>query len=200
MRRFTHSIMACLIGAVSQTTLAGNEEGFYVGASYGESSFDLPFDQNGESEASSYKIFSGYNFNLIPILDLAIEGSYVDFGEFSDEFDVNTTIDNETVVMDGYLTTSTTGWDVFGIAGVSLGPVSLFGKLGMVSWKSEGKMRIPYLDNTVTNYSESGSDPACGLGVKVQFSSLSVRAEYEALNTEQFSKFDMLSIGVSYSF
>ena len=190
MRRFTHSIMACLIGAVSQTTLAGNEEGFYVGASYGASHF------HSDEDSGAYKVFGGYNFDLLPTLDLAVEAAYVDFGETSGEIPIRTIVDDESIFIDGHQTTSTTGWNVFGVADFTLGPVSLFGKLGMTSSNSETELSIAGRDN-VRN-TETGL--AYGAGIKTQLSIFSIRAEYEAFDAEQFGEFDMLSIGVSYSF
>ena len=42
-------------------------------------------DDDYSAYAAAYKIFTGYNFGKIPLLDLAIEGSYVLTDELSDE-------------------------------------------------------------------------------------------------------------------
>lgn len=36
------------------------------------------------ANAAAYKVFAGYNFGAIPLLDLAVEGSYVFTDELSD--------------------------------------------------------------------------------------------------------------------
>ena len=199
MKKSTRLIVACLFFSASQTVFAGNENGFYLGASYGESSFDLKYGR--EDEDSAYKVFGGYNFNLLPLFDLAVEASYVDFGTISHKFDVHrTTIDDEEIVVDGYGFISTTGWNIFGVAGFNFGPVSLFGKLGMASWISREEGEIPDLDYSLSSSTEAGNDPAYGVGAKIQLSSFSLRAEYESFDAGSFGDFNMMSLGMAYTF
>ena len=199
MKKSTRLIVACLFFSASQTVFAGNENGFYLGASYGESSFDLKYGREGED--SAYKVFGGYNFSILPLFNLAVEASYVDFGTIDEEFDVqHTSIDDEQFVVDGYGFISTTGWNIFGVAGFNFGPVSLFGKLGMASWISRDETKIPDLNSYTSTSTEAGNDPAYGVGAKIQLSSFSLRAEYESFDAGSFGDFNMMSLGLAYTF
>jgi hypothetical protein len=72
---------------------------------------------NFDDDDIGFKIFGGYNFGFIPLLDLAVEGSYVDFGQASSSGIINQEVD-------------VSGWDVFGLAALNLGPIGVFGKVG----------------------------------------------------------------------
>jgi len=75
----------------------------------------------------------------------------------------------------------------FGMAGLDWGLFGAFAKVGLVSW-----------DNDIT--SGSGSDSAYGLGFRLTFSSVEVRAEYERFDIEGVDNVDMLSVGVLWRF
>ncbi len=163
---------------------AGSESGLYLGGSLGWASLDFSFDSDGvnvdfDDDDTGFKIFAGYNLGLVPFVDLAIEGSYVDFGEAS-----HATIGNADV--------GVTGWDAFGLAGFKLGPIGLFGKVGMIAWDSSSNAVQTALD-------DSGSDPAYGIGARFQIGSIAVRAEYELfdIDTVDISYF---SVGGSWTF
>jgi len=72
---------------------------------------------NFDDDDIGFKIFGGYNFGFIPLLDLAVEGSYVDFGQASSSGIINQEVD-------------VSGWDVFGLAALNLGSIGVFGKVG----------------------------------------------------------------------
>jgi len=75
----------------------------------------------------------------------------------------------------------------FGMAGLDYGLFGMFAKVGLVSW-----------DNVIT--SNSGSDTAYGLGFRLTFSSVEVRAEYERFDIEIADSVDMLSLGILWRF
>ena len=172
----------------SFASIAGSESGLYIGGSTGQATIE--FDgQTPTSESfnfsendTAYKIFGGYNFGVIPLIDLAIEGSYVDFGNPSMTLSSGTTI--------GY---ELSGWDAFGLAALTFGPFSVFGKAGVIAWDSD--FNIGSLSG-----SDSGSDAAYGLGAKLQFGSLAARAEIEYFDIGNLSDVYMGSIGLSYTF
>jgi hypothetical protein len=172
----------------SSASIAGSESGFYLGGSAGQAT--IKFDSQtptGESfsfseDDSAYKIFGGYNFGIIPLIDLAVEGSYVDFGGPSTTLSSGTTIKYEL-----------TGWDAFGLAALTLGPFSVFGKAGVIAWDSDFSV------GTLSG-SDSGSDAAYGLGAKLQFGSLAARAEIEYFDVGDLNDVYMGSIGLSYTF
>jgi len=75
----------------------------------------------------------------------------------------------------------------FGMVGIDYGLFGFFAKAGVVSW-----------DNDIS--SESGSDSAYGLGFRLTFSSVEVRAEYERFDIADIVTLDMLSLGVLWRF
>jgi len=91
------------------TAFAGADSGFYLGAGLGDSTIKA----NGFDESDTgYKIFGGYNIGFIPLVDFAVEASYVDFGTPED----------------------VTGLNAYGLAGLSFGPFGVFAKLGSMRW------------------------------------------------------------------
>ena len=142
-----------LVLTVPAVSFAGSESGFFLGIGAGDATVKSgDFDESD----SAYKVFGGYNFGVVPLVDLAIEASYVHFG-------------NPVV---GSASAEVTGLNAYGLAGLSFGPFGIFAKAGAIRWGADTS------DGTVTN-SESGTDPAYGIGARLAFGSLSVRAEYE---------------------
>jgi len=181
MKKLTISGLALVLLLVSGTAWAGGQSGLYLGGSVGSASFDVS-DGNVQykDDTNAYKIFGGYNFGIIPLINLAIEGSYVDFG---------TAVGN---VSGNRAETSVTGWDLFGLVGVNIGPVSLFGKVGAIRWDGESSFNSQSGD-------DSGTDPAYGLGLQLQISSFAIRAEYELFTLDKVD-IGFVSAGVSYTF
>lgn len=170
-------VMLCASSVVS----AGSESGFYLGASAGnaDSSVDsgnISFDDSD----TGYKVFLGYNFGVVPFLNLAVEGSYVDFGTAKGTVAGNS-VDIEV-----------SGLDAFGLVGFNLGPVALFAKAGVINWDGEATGLSGTAD-------DSGTDPAYGIGAQFQLGALAVRAEYEVFDLEEV-EIGFASIGVSYTF
>lgn len=163
-----------MVGALSVPMLAnaGSESGLYIGASYGQGSFDnVVVDDTG----NGYKLMVGYNFGLVPLIDLAVEADYRDFGDFEGN---------------GAQASFTT-FDVFAVGALTVGPLAPFVKLGYTNADGD----FEFEDGSV---SDSTSDPAYGLGLKFSLSSLSVRAEYEYFDLDE--DLDMLSVGFTYTF
>ncbi len=170
-------LFVCLAGfflGMPTVAVAGAESGFYLGLGAGDST--VKSGDYSESD-SGYKVFGGYNFGVIPLVDLAVEGSYVHFGNPTD----NTT------------SVEVTGLNAFGLAGLSFGPFGIFAKAGLINWGMETT------EGLVTN-SESGTDPAYGVGARLAFGSFSVRAEYELYDLDNDVDVDMVSISGIYTF
>ncbi len=172
----------------STSAYAGAESGFYVGGSIGNANISAKGETPGNidfdfSESDSgYKIFAGYNFGIIPLIDIAVEGSYVDFGK-----PTGTASDGSSIKYE------MTAWDGFGLVGLTFGPFALFGKVGVVAWDSESAI------GAITG-SDSGTDPAYGIGVKFQIASFAIRAEYERFDLNNFDDVYMASVGAAYTF
>jgi outer membrane immunogenic protein len=160
------------------------DSGFYIGGSIGRAlveseDFDAEFDFDGDDFAA--KVFAGYNIDAF-VIDLAVEGGYVDFGNPSD------------TVLGSELELDVTGWDLFALAGVELGPVGVFAKAGMISWDADASV------DGVKLGSDSGTDPAYGVGVRFSLWSAEIRAEYEYFDVDATDDLSMVSVGVAWTF
>jgi outer membrane immunogenic protein len=157
---------------------AGAESGVYLGAGLGDTNVKGPLDENNiEFDSIGSKIILGYNFGLVPLIDLAVEGAYVNLGEESS----------------GSVSFKQTSWNGFGLAGLSFGPIGLFGKVGMAAWETES--RFGALSST-----DSGTDPVYGIGARLQLGPLSARIEYEYYDQSNFDDVSMSSVSLIYTF
>lgn len=184
-RRFTTIIvlLPAMYMMSATTVLAGSESGFFLGGGVGNATVNDTVSNLDYSESDSgYKLYLGYNFGIIPLLDLGIEGSYVDFGKPTG------TLSNGDIIQ-----YKTTAWDAFGVAGLTLGPFGLFGKMGLVAWNSDTV-------NDAVRGNQSGTDPVYGIGVKFQILSISIRAEYEYFDLKTIDNISMASLGLDYTF
>lgn len=177
------AVLAALLLPVAAS--AGTESGFYIGAGVGQASVgdidvenvDVSFD----GDDTGFKIFAGYNFGFIPLVDLAIEGGYVDLGNPDD------TVAGNRVEVDA------TGLDLFGLVGVNLGPVGVFAKIGMVNWDAD-------INTDFGSGSDDGTDAAYGIGARLKFDALEIRAEYELFDVSAADDVDMLSASLAWTF
>ncbi|WP_439133998.1 outer membrane beta-barrel protein [Pseudomaricurvus sp.] len=189
MKRLFTLLSAAALACSAGTAFAGKDSGFYIGGSVGQAdveySDDVPELGNVEFEIddddTAYKGFVGYNFGLVPFLDLAVEGSYIDFGSQNGEIN---NIKGANVDI--------TGWSAAGLVGFNLGPVGVFGKAGLIAWDDD-------IDALSFDESDSGTDPMYGVGAKFQLGSFAIRAEYELFDLEN-GDIDYFSVGAAYTF
>ena len=185
---------AALAGAVLFTLGAINadaaESGFFMGGSIGTAAVEanvndgivLPdpapiFDEND----FGWKFLAGYDFALSDTFSLGIEGGYVDLGSPSaDVVTVPVSLDP-------------TGLNLYGTAGVDIGPVGLFAKYGFVDWEVDGN--IGGID-----FKDDGNDPAYGLGVRFNLGSVEIRGEYEIFDISDVEDVTLLSAGIVVRF
>ena len=173
------AVLAVLAGSLVGPA-AYADSGFYIGGSLGDASVEID-DFGFDEDDSASKIFGGFIFDM-PDVDFAIEVAYVDLGSpsgtvFGDLYDLDVT-----------------AISAFGVAGLDYGLFGFFAKAGLVSWDTD--IAIAGLSAG----SESGSDPAYGLGFRLTFSSVEVRAEYEVFDIADVDTVDMLSLGVLWRF
>ncbi len=168
----------------------GNTEGFYLGAGVGDFSSaldeinslddvdDVGIDFSDGDKAK--KIFAGCRFNRF----VSVQADFVDFGEAS-----------------GFVSTSAQGTsDVQGIAPsivgtLPLGPVELFGRVGMMFYE---------VDLNLTGgriIDESGEDLlwAGGLGIDIG-ERFNIRLEYEEIDIAELDEADALWLNVAWKF
>ena len=169
-------VFVCLAGfflGMPTVAVAGADSGFYIGAGVGDASVK---DTNFDESDSAYKLFGGYNFGVVPLVDLAVEASYVDFGKPS----------NSTSTVD------VSGLNAFGLAGLSFGPFGIFAKAGILSWNSDATIGG-------ASGSDSGTDTGYGIGARFAIGSFAVRAEYELYDIDN-ADLDMVSVSGVFTF
>jgi hypothetical protein len=168
-------LFICIAGALfamPNAVIAGADSGFYIGAGAGDASVK---DNDFDASDSAYKIFGGYNIGFIPLVDFAVEASYVDFGKPATSAG----------------SVEVTGFNAYGLAGLSFGPFGVFAKAGALSWDSDATF-------AGTTVGDSGTDPAYGVGARFSIGSFAVRAEYEFYDLE--ADLDMLSVSGVFTF
>ena len=168
----------------------GNTEGFYLGAGVGDFSSavdeinslddvdDVGIDFSDGDNAK--KIFAGWRFNRF----VAVQADFVDFGEAS-----------------GFVSPSVSGTsDVEGIAPsvvgtLPLGPVELFGRVGMMFYEVD-------LNLTGGRFiDESGEDLVWGAGVGIDIGErLNLRLEYEEIDIAELDEADALWLNLAWKF
>jgi opacity protein-like surface antigen len=186
--------IALLAGAAIFTLSSINadaaESGFFMGGSVGTAAVEanvndgivLPdpapiFDEND----FGWKFLAGYDFALSEAFSLGIEGGYVDLGSPSAD------------VLTVPISLDPTGFNLYGTAGVDIGPVGLFGKYGFVDWEVDGNIGgIEFRDD--------GNDPAYGVGVRFNLGSIEIRGEYEIFDISDAEDVTLLSAGIVVRF
>ena len=201
MKRLSSIILATAAIGTASTAFAGSDSGLYLGGSFGQADVDLTQDvpdlgceHNFDDEDTAYKLYAGYNLGLIPTINLAVEGGYIDFGQRQGNYTAE--YEDASVSTDSEI--DLTGWTVSGLAGFDLGPVGVFGKVGVIDWDSEVK-ELSDVGDINTDPDQSGTDPAYGVGAKVQIGSIAVRAEYEQFENDD-DDINLYSIGATVTF
>lgn len=180
MKYFKSIVSASIVAAltVPLSAYAGAESGIYLGAGFGDTNIKGPLNSsNLEYDSTGYKLLLGYNFGVIPLVDLAVEGAYVDMGD-------------ETV---GGVRFEQNSLNALGLAGLSFGPFGVYGKAGFASWDAKSSA-------TGFSTSESGVDPVYGMGIRLQLLSLTGRLEIEYYDQDQFDDVSMATFSLLYTF
>lgn len=176
MRKSLLITSALLLGAAAPAFAADN--GLYLGASIGRSNVDIDDipglgSEDFSADDTAFKLIVG----IRPLDWLAVEASYVNFGEPED------------TVLGQKIKTEGDGISAFAVGFLPAGPVDLFAKVGLVTW-----------DTKVATFNDDGTDFAWGVGAQLRLLSLSVRAEYEKFDLSGVDDLSLISIGVTYTF
>jgi len=168
-------------------------QGFYVGATVGQSDADsgnampdLITSGSFDGSGTGVKLFGGVQFNQ----HFAMEMAFVDLGEatYSGTF-VGTS------VMNGRLESSGFNFAFVGTAPLNAG-FSIFGKAGFFSWESEARDvtgGLPFASRV------TGTDLSYGFGASFHVTrNFSLRAEWEQF--EAVDDISLLSLGVAFRF
>jgi outer membrane immunogenic protein len=174
MNRFAAAASATILatGLAVPGLASATDNGLYIGAGIGQATVDADIEDGSlgnfsfDGDDVGYKLFAGFNFAILELVTLGVEAGYVSLGDIDDSNG------SDTFAVD------TSAFDAFGIAGVQLGPVQAFGKLGLVAWDADVS------SSGFGDFSEDGTDLAYGIGAGLQFGSLGIRAEYEVFNID----------------
>ncbi|WP_370980090.1 outer membrane beta-barrel protein [Agaribacterium sp. ZY112] len=122
MKKISSILVASGLALAAANASAGKDTGLYAGASLASSSYEVA-KEGGDIKDSdtSYKLFGGYNFGIIPLIDVAAEVSYIDFGSVK-------------VVNDDL---NSTGLVASGLAAFNMGPLGIFGKYGVAKFDGD---------------------------------------------------------------
>ena len=180
MRHLTVFISAMFLSAALPLS-AAHAGGVYLGGGIGQASIEdapgNPFGATFDESDTAYKVFGGYRFDLLPIVSLSAEVGYRDLGN------PNTTGREYQV----------SGFDYAALAGIGLGPVEVFARLGGMNYD---------LEKTAGGVTREfdGTAPVYGVGVRFSLLGLGVRAEYEKIDIDELDNADMISVSAFYEF
>jgi hypothetical protein len=179
----SRSILAAALLLAPALALA--DGGIYLGAGVGRANLrDENVPGGGavfDAKSTAYKGFLGYRFGGLPLVDLAAEAAYTDFGAPTEDTGARS------------LQYKLKGASVAGLAILPLGPIDLYGKGGMLSWN---------LDRMVNGATQTnkGTSPFYGAGLGFKLFGLGVRAEYEYYKVKNIDSVQMLSVSALYQF
>lgn len=171
-----HFLAAAAVASLLLAPAAQADSGFYIGASVGDTSVDV--DDFDESD-TSWKAYGGYIID-VPVVDFAVELAYLDFGSPSGE------------ILQIPAGLDATGIGAFGLVGIDFGIFGFFAKAGFVNWDAD-------LNLGGLRDSDDGTDPGYGVGARLTFGSIEVRAEYELFEFED-ADVDMATLGLVWRF
>ncbi len=183
------SKITCLAAMALASTIASvavlADGGVYLGGGVGQTKIEdsagnpggVPFSET----ATGLKLFAGYKLDALPIVKFAAEVGYRDTGKAT-VTQAGTDIDYRAY-----------GLDYGVLAGLGLGPVDLFGRVGGMNYKLEKNI------GAVSNKYD-GTAPVYGVGVWFTLFGLGLRAEYEKIDIKELDKAEMISVSAFYQF
>ena len=181
MNRKLIALAAALLSGLS-ISQAHAASGLYLGAGLGQATVrDDTGSGNFDANDAAYKAFAGYRFNMLPIIDLAAEVGYNDFGKPSQS------IGGQNVQFKLH------GFDAAGLLIFPLGPLDFYGKVGVLSWSLDAS-------GFGSSSSKTGTDPFYGVGVGFQIWKLGIRGEYERYKIKDLDNVQMLSVSALFQF
>lgn len=150
------------------------DTGFYVGGSIGQSNerFDAnTFNVHGDE--TGYQVAAGFR----PLSVFAGELDYVSFGR----------------AYGGINYADTDGVGVFALGFLPIPVVDLYGRLGVVSWRTDA-------NSPALSFHRTGSDVAYGIGAGMNWGNLGARVEYSRFDVSNASTLDLATVGLTWTF
>jgi hypothetical protein len=164
-----------LAGFILSGTAIAADNGFYLGASIGQSNVDVSSGvAHANGDDTGFKAIAGFR----PLDYFAVEVNYVDFGEVSD----------------GQYKAESDALSAYAVGFLPVGPIDLFAKAGLVNSDTS-------LKGTVNEaFKSDGTDFTYGVGFQFRLLSLSARIEYEIYDIQDVKDLNLLSLGLTYTF
>lgn len=208
--KFRLRALVVLLMTVAGPAALAQETGWYTGLSVGRAQADMDrgslvtglgsagFSTAGidmDDDDSGWKLLGGYSFNS----RLALEGSYVDLGQF----DFNASI-LPTAVQTGDASLRALAVDLVGTLPVT-DNLSVFGRVGVNNMRIKQRFGTSMPAGGFINGSDRGTDGKFGAGLQYQINeAFSLRAELERYriddNRVTGNRVDLASVGFVYRF
>ncbi len=173
MKKYMVCVVLLIVTAASASAA---DRGFYLGAGFGLSSFDVAdFNEEYatlrfEDDSFALKAFAGYQI----LKYLAVEVAYTNPGKIT-MHEVATWLEHQEMSVE------ISAWDLSVVGTLPLGAkANLFAKVGAASWDADVKVRLD--DVLAEDHSRDGTDVIIGLGADLFFGKLGVRVEADWLN------------------
>jgi hypothetical protein len=169
-----------LVAVFTASSALAADSGFYVGGGAGQATFKDEAPAIGDIDESdmAWKGFVGYRLGgYIPILDLAAELTYRDFGKPNgSNFEYEAT-----------------GYDASGLGIVTLGPIDLFARVGVGQYS---------IESTINGVSEDDDStaPLYGVGAGFRIWRVNIRAEWERIEPDGVDHIDMYTVNAYFKF
>jgi len=148
-----------------------------VGNAYIEDASGNPSGNSFDESSTAYRLFGGYRFDAIPLVKLSGELGYRDLG-------------NPSAGSQGY---ELSGFDYSALAGIALGPVEVYARLGAVQYQLEKT-------STGATTEFDGTAPLYGIGASFKLFGLGVRGEYEVMDVDELERTNSIWVSVFYEF
>ncbi|MGH8689178.1 MAG: outer membrane beta-barrel protein [Burkholderiales bacterium] len=181
-----HATLAAILLGCAQAAAAA--DGLYLGVGLGAATVKDNFEGSTfEAEDLAYRGILGWRFNQIPLVDLAVEAAYTNFGKPSQIVAPSSGAPAQNVEYKLH------GPSLAGLVILPLGPVDLYAKGGVLDWK---------LDRTTgaTTTSRSGSDAFYGVGAGFYLWKLAFRAEYQRFQIKDVDRVEMFTLDALFQF
>jgi OOP family OmpA-OmpF porin len=154
-----------------------NVEGLYIGGGIGDFSSSIDFTDGD----NAMKLFAGWNFNRY----FAVQGDYVDFGDQAGA--VSPSVGG---------TSNVKGFAPSIVGTIPLGPVELFGRVGMMFYNLDVN-----LNGGGQVIDDSANDLVWSAGVGIDIKDrLNLRLEYEQIDIPQFDEANAVWLNAAWKF
>lgn len=166
-----------VLGALSSIALAvahADNTGFYVAGSVGVA--NVQYDAStfyASSNSVAYQVAAGYR----PLRVFSGEFQYSGFPR----------------AFNGINYADTYGLGVFGVGYLPIPLVQVYGKLGVVDWRTSAHQ-------PGHSFSRTGANAAYGVGIGTSWGALGARVEYQRFDVPRASQMQLTTVGLVWSF